>query len=283
MQSSLLHLQDAKMENEYLLKSNNEYSRLELQNSHPNYSIDRELNDKEVTYNKRVQIIDVGCGSGAVTKKILKANSKRALTITSIDTNIQILKQMQNSLSVSDSLKVQIKKESADNLKSIKSNQYDSYYCRFLLEHNPKSAQAIIDEAYRVLKIGGTATIIDADKVLLGIKTNDDKVNDDLKFLKESLVNYSDEICTQIPKLLHNAGFKIVGVKQIPTLFLSAEDKRFEAEMYRLRLNQAKPILLKFWTEEKINQFTKDFLFQIESPLTFIAYEKFVFKAIKLY
>lgn len=265
----------------YPLHSPDEFSRLEIQNSFPHYSIDVELSDREVKFNKNVHVLDAGCGSGTVSKKLLRANKNRNIKITAIDISASIIEQMKQSLSTEGRGKVNFQCEDVRSLNSIENESVDAYFSRFVFEYHPKGGQKIADNAYRVLRQGGTITIIDADNVLLGLKTDNAKLMRDLIELKKKITNYTDGICSHIPRFLHNAGFKKIELRPIPVVFFSQKEKEFEAEMYSQRFQQMRPTLLDIWPNVRVNKFISMYLDEVRKPTTLLRYEKFVFKATK--
>lgn len=274
-------LSDSELEKIYPLYNANEFKRLELQNSYPQYDIDTELDDKEVAFADGSHILDVGCGSGAITRKILKVNNKNKIQVSAIDINFDILKRMMNILNNEDQHKVKFIRDDARFLSLIANESADAYFCRFIFEYHPKHAQQIADSAFRVLKSGGSVTIIDADNVLLGLKTNNQMLTRDLAELKRKITNYTDDICAHIPRFLIKAGFKLSAPKAIPIIFFTQAEKLYEHQIYQQRFLQMKPTLLSFWPEERINRFIKMFLDEILKSETLIRYEKFVFHATK--
>jgi len=265
----------------YPLESPSEYLRLEIQNSFPQYSIEMELSDQEIKYNKGAHILDAGCGSGTVTKKILNANKNEKIKITAADISESNIEQMKLSLTPSDQAKVNFLYEDVRSLASIESETVDAYYSRFVFEYHPIDGQKIADAAFRVLKSGATATIIDADNVFLGLKTDNAKLMGELAELRQNITTYTDDICLHIPRFLHNAGFISIELKPIPVIFFSQKEKNFEAEMYNKRFQQMRPTFLDFWSSSRIDKMIDMYLSEVVKPTTLMRYEKMVFKAIK--
>lgn len=265
----------------YPLYNANEFNRLEIQNSYPQYDINTELDDSEVLFPSGSQIIDAGCGSGTVLRKLLKVNKASDIEIMAIDINPYILESARASLSDEEKLKVKFLDDDVRFLRSIEDESMDAYISRFVFEYHPLSGQDIANNAFRILKKGGKIIIIDADNVMLGLKTNNQKLRDELADFRKKITSYTDEICAHIPRFLINAGFKLSQPKAIPVVFFSQNEKEFERDMYKQRFMQMRPTMLSFWPEQRIQRFTEIFLNEIVKPETLIRYEKFVFYATK--
>lgn len=276
-----LKIENSEVSKLYPLHSPDEFLRLEIQNSFSHYSIDVELSDREIKFNKNVHILDAGCGSGTVTKKLLKANKSRNIRITAADISSGVMEQARISIAPEDQSKVKFICEDVRSLKSVLDESVDAYFSRFVFEYHPTKAQKITDAAYRVLKSGGTIIIIDADNVLLGLKTDNAKLMRDLIELKKKISTYTDDICSHIPRFLHNSGFQKIELRPIPVIFFSQKEKEFEVEMYRRRFQQMRPTLLDIWPSIRVNKFISTYLYEVAKPTTLLRYEKFVFKALK--
>lgn len=265
----------------YPLYNPNEFNRLEIQNSYPQYDINTELDDSEVLFPSGSQIIDAGCGSGTVLRKLLKINQASDIKIKAIDINPYILESTRAALSDEEKRKVEFQEDDVRFLRSIDDESADAYLSRFVFEYHPLGGQDIANNAFRVLKKGGKIIIVDADNVLFGLKTNNQKLRKELAAFRKKITSYTDEICAHLPRFLINAGFKLSRPKAIPVVFFNQSEKEFERDMYEQRFMQMRPTMLGFWPERRIEKFTEIFLNEIVKPETLIRYEKFVFYATK--
>jgi len=268
---------DKEIEKIYPLHNSNEFHRLEAQNSYPQYDINTELDDSEILFPNGSQIIDAGCGSGTVLRKLLKANKGNQIKIKAIDINPHIMDFVDPSLSTDEKVKVEFLNDDVRYLKSIEDQSIDGYFSRFVFEYHPHDAQYMANNAFRVLKKGGRIIVIDADNVMLGLKTNNKKLRNELADFRKRITTYTDEICAHIPRFLMNAGFKLSAPKAIPVVFFSQSEKEYEYEIYKQRFMQIRPTMLTFWPEQRVKKFTEMFLAEMIKPETLIRYEKFVF------
>lgn len=157
---------DQEIEKIYPLYNSNEFQRLETQNSYPQYNINTELDDSEILFPNGSQIIDAGCGSGTVLRKLLKANKGNQIKIKAIDINPHMMDFVVPSLSTDEAVKVKFFNDDVRFLKSIEDQSIDAYFSRFVFEYHPHGAQDMANNAFRVLKKGGRIIVIDADNVI---------------------------------------------------------------------------------------------------------------------
>lgn len=270
-------LSNSEIKKIYPLHNPNEFNRLETQNSYPQYDINTELEDSEVLFPNGSQIIDAGCGSGTVLRKLLRANQTSDIKIKAVDINPYILESVRASLTNEEKRKIEFIDDDVRFLRSTESETIDAFISRFVFEYHPLAGQDIANNAFRVLKKGGKIIVIDADNVLLGLNTNNQKLRNELADFRKRITTYTDEICAHIPRFFLNAGFKLSQPKAIPVVFFNQQEKQCEREIYKQRFMQMKSTMLTFWPEQRIKKFTEMFLDEIIKPETLIRYEKFVF------
>lgn len=93
-------------------------------------------------------ILDVGCGSGMVTRDILRLTKGKVIAIDGSSQMIEVAKQV-----LSDYDNVELKKENAEKL-SFKDNTFDIVTCNLFLMW-ADSPQKVVNEMARVTKPGG--------------------------------------------------------------------------------------------------------------------------------
>lgn len=90
------------------------------------------------------KVLDVGCGTGRLVKKLLERNA----IVTGIDVSEEMLKIARKKFKTSEFIE-----EDAEKL-SFKDDSFDIVTASFLIVHL-KNLRKFFDEAYRVLKPGG--------------------------------------------------------------------------------------------------------------------------------
>ena len=112
----------------------------------------RELALTGLTLNPQTQVLDVCCGSGQATSVLVKYSQN----VTGLDASPLSLKRAQNNVP-----QAQYVEAFAENM-PFADHSFDVVHTSAALhEMNPEQLQQILNEVYRVLKPGGTFTLVD--------------------------------------------------------------------------------------------------------------------------
>ena len=101
--------------------------------------------------NSNDKIIDVGSGTGDISKIILKENKN--VSIYSVDLNLKMLKEAKKQFSDQQKKKIKFINANAENL-PFENNFFDKYVISFCLR-NVTHIEKALHDAFRILKPGG--------------------------------------------------------------------------------------------------------------------------------
>lgn len=256
---------------DYLIDSVDENRRLDYQNKIDVYNLDNELSFFDWKENDLV--LDAGCGNGNVVEKLL---AKGLNHIHGIDLSADRVKQSQERFK--DNKDVQFFQRSLEATE-FKDGVYDQVICRYVYEHVTHPSE-IIKELHRVLKPNGVINIINFDDVFFGFYTKNEKFNEELKALK-SKVPQDFEIARKLPHLLKSHQFKNI-VWDAQTYFFKGERLAMEIENNKMRLEQARPHLSKYFDSmDAYDQFAATYMEELKDDCNVLFMTKYLIKAKK--
>ncbi len=105
---------------------------------------------------KKINLLDLGCGQGFFIEKILE-NTKSDIFINGIDLSYELLKIAQDKFS--NNKNISLKHTDAENLSHIKDVSIDKIYSVLALQ-NMKDVEKVISEVKRVLKKDGRCLFV---------------------------------------------------------------------------------------------------------------------------
>jgi ubiquinone/menaquinone biosynthesis C-methylase UbiE len=130
---------------------------------------------------KNDQVLDIGCGTGLLSLKIL---SKKTCNITAIDSSAQMLKIFQEKIAKCNlAEKIHCALTSAENMK-FKPNQFDIIAATVAL-HHVKSKEPVIRRINELLKVGGRFILGEIDMDTTGNLEDPKRLQRILNYLKE--------------------------------------------------------------------------------------------------
>lgn len=257
----------------YVLECSEEGERLEKQNSARLYNVENEIS--EIDFKEGSRILDVGCGTGALTRSIL--NNYKNVHITGVD--LSSLRQNQAADLIQPNLRSRVRFVCDDITKdTLSENAYDYVVSRFVM-HHLEDPLATLRSMKRTLKPSGEMVIIDSDGILFNFFCNDlwimsalDKIRSNFKidmFAARKMKSY-----------FHKIELTKVRTRIIPMHF-SGEDMKLEAQQYRERFVFMKPVLEKILGESDYLRFSHGYVAALESGEAELFYNKFVCQGIK--
>ena len=157
------------------------------------------------------EVLDLGCGTGALMKQVISEDSHRHLT--GIDLSSQMIEKAKHQLKNKATLVV----GDSENLPFF-DQTFDIVYCNDSFHHYPNPQKAIA-EIYRVLKIGGTLIIGDTYLPVIArqvmnyfIRFNKD--GDVRIYSKKEMISFLEELFHEIKWIkVSNSAYMIKGVK----------------------------------------------------------------------
>ncbi len=252
----------------YVLESVVEAERLETQNKNELYSVEDEL--KGIEFFNGEKIIDIGCGTGAVSAEILKKNSR--VDLTAIDISEIRIQQAKNLLPTcyKDKIKFQCLNLMTNTLPE---NSFDVVISRFVLHHLEDPLQMLISMK-RVLKPGGRLIIIDSDGILLNYFCTDQWLMDCLNRIQKGM-KLDMFIGRKLKSYYDYMGLENIDVKMIPMHFKN-ESLKSEVNQYRERFSIMKEFFRELLGQTDADNFMGLYLKYLEKGSAELFYNKFV-------
>ena len=133
------------------------YSRKESVRLDDQAQVLRNLLHADVRFPAGTHVLEAGCGTGSQT--VILADHNPSVHFTSIDISEESLKEA--SERTSGHTNVSLERQDIYDL-SFVDESFDHLFCCFVLEHLPEP-EAAVEQLARVLKPGGTITVIEGD------------------------------------------------------------------------------------------------------------------------
>ena len=265
---------------EYILESKFEGERLHYQASHKNYDPISDLQYINISLPKESLILDAGCGNGLVSTILAEKNPESV--VYAVDNSKERLKEA-NTLAQNKNIRNIILKNRDLRSTGLLDESMDIIICRFVFEHTKNIAQEISNHLFQLLKTGGKLVIIDTDGLFYHLDTENSFLSNSLLQLKNSDLNFSSNICKQIPRFLNRSGFKNknINIHPKPILFFEESDRFYEYTLCQMRLTQLKPNIGRIIGKNNVDKFINSYLEEILNPENFIYYQKFIFEVTK--
>lgn len=251
----------------YILEQESEAKRLEKQNAQAIYSIKEELS--EITSAEHDEILDAGCGTGAVTRHLVQYHSFKSLD--AVDFSQERLDFASKSLT-GENENINFIQADLNNLENLKC-YYDLIISRFVM-HHLENPSAVIKSLVNHLKPSGELVIVDSDGILFNFYCRDQWVLNVLDEIKSHL-HLDMFVARKMKVLMFKAGLSELDSRIIPMHFKGA-DLQFEKQQYHERFEAISPWLDSVLGGEKSHDFQKRYLAAFDEPDTEIFYNKFI-------
>ncbi len=257
----------------YVLESELEAKRLEKQNSCQLYNVSRELDGIQFTDGEI--IMDVGCGTCAMTREILNINP--SVKITAVDLSEIRLRQAQKLINPRHKSNVEFVNVDI-NKNSLKEEQFDSVVNRFVL-HHLEDPKILLNAMKRLVKPGGRIVTVDSDGILLNYFSSNSWVMNKLKILENKLP--MDLFAARKLRAFYSElNLHDIEVKMIPMHFTGVELTN-EIEQYRDRFAIMKDQIDKMLGLRDAKKFINIYLEDLELGRAELFYNKFIAQGYK--
>ncbi len=272
------------MENKYRLDAQDEAKRLEEQSSQDNYSIKNELHLAGVEIRPNDLVLDAGCGTGLLSRALIDLFPDQTFRIDAIDMTDRLLEYAIEETNKGHQYLNRINFQKKDICELTAKNIYQKIFSRFVFQHIPtREAQLkAANTLYQSLAPGGSLYVIDCYGFLSHLDTNN-------SWLKEQIKKAEDSIPIDM-----NIGIKLRGLfldigipaNQITTQienfkFETVEQRQTEANLWRQRFVNAKPLLNSILGEEVSAKLGNEYVSEIMNPRTYIHAQKFIVEVSK--
>lgn len=259
----------------YILEDENEVTRLEKQNIHRLYSIEEELRLVEIKNN--IDLLDAGCGTGAVTRYVLEHCKPK--TMTAMDFSEIRLREMNKILRKNHPNSVIEFKHFDLMNENFEGSEYDHVISRFVMHHLVDPQKAIF-KLTASLRNDGKLTIIDSDGILFNIYSGNKWLDKKLHQLKDAM-EIDFYVGRRLKFLMGESGLTDLQSRVIPMHFCGVE-LELERDQYAERFCAMKGFLKKALGDRDAAKFVHQYLDALSKPSTELFYNKFITQGRKI-
>lgn len=258
----------------YILESKDEGARLERQNTARLYRVEDEL--REVRFKDNSRILDVGCGTGALLRHILRTTNQT--DVTGIDLSKERL-HLANSF-LDEELRTRTTLVQGNIVENtFPESSFDYVTSRFVMHHLDRPIEALW-AMKRVLKNGGEMIVVDSDGILFNFYSDDNWLMDALEKLKKNM-GVDMFAARKLKSMFHSLGFQNVK-SHIMTMHFTGDELREEAKQYEERFVAIRPLLIEVLGELGAARFTDSYVKALRSDKAELFYNKFICTGKKL-
>lgn len=213
--------------------------------------------------NPSARVLEVGCGPGALAAAV--AELPERANVTGIDRSTQRLSQQVEHPAGTN---LQLKQGDANAL-PIADDSFDLVYSRFMLQYLPTRERAIA-EMLRVLKPGGRLLLQDLDGQLVWHDGMDPELEEGLARVLAHLAKsgFDPHVGRKLFGLAGRAGLQNMDLRVEPYHFILGQASDHELELWRLKLDIARPEIRKALGEEDGDRLVEGFLAHLANPET---------------
>jgi SAM-dependent methyltransferase len=185
--------------------------RLEFRAKDPTFSAYREAYMKVVDLPRTAAVLDLGCGTGVVTRAIA-AREGFAGTVTGIDQSPEFIAAAER-LAANDGLGDRVEFVVGDaHALEFPAASFDAAVAHTLVSH-VRDPLAVLAEAARVIRPGGTVAIFDGDYASLTFGCDDARLGEGMERAVQSMIMSAPRVMRELPRLLPKAGLRLIATQ----------------------------------------------------------------------
>lgn len=258
----------------YILENASEFERLEKQSQNKFYDFESELRDFHPKANG--VILDAGCGSGVVSRYLVRKFPESQ--VVGCDFSDIRVKQAGRFSGHIQNLTFQ--REDLMQL-SFEEGTFDHVILRYVAQHQSHSdLKHIFSEIHRVLKVGGSIHVVDADGFLFNLFPVDPAVESMMMKIRNSQ-KVDFEIGRKLPDFLACAGFGDLDWK-VEVCSFQGDELPGEQQRMIERFNLANPFFLELLKDQQaVDLFCESYLRAMVQPGAVMFFNKFVVSGFK--
>lgn len=267
------------MKNKYRLEGADEAKRLEEQSNQDNYSIKNELFLADVKIRPNDLVLDAGCGTGLLSRALIDLFPDHSFKIDAIDVTDHLLEYAIKETRKGNQYLNRINFQKKDICDLSDQNLYQKIFSRFVFQHIPtrESQLRAANTLYQSLAPGGSLYVIDCYGFLSHLDTNNTWLKEQIKKTEES-IPIDMNIGIKLRGLFLDNG--VPATKVITKIenfkFDTFEQRQTEANLWKQRFMNAKPLLDSILGEEASMKLGKEYVSEIMNPRTYIHAQKFI-------
>lgn len=258
---------------QYILKGQNEATRLDEQSAIPEFSLLKEL--ENIHLKKGAVVLDAGCGSGVLCRFL--EEKYLDLKVNGCDLNETGLEYAR---------KMSHKPNSHFFQHNIVENPlkktYDVIFNRLVAHHlGEEKLRMMLKNFFEALNPEGKVHIIDIDGLMLNIGTLSPGLKDKLDLLKKAFAG-DCQVARLIPSLMHEVGFKNISW-QIQMMDFQGESRKSEVDQWKSRFESALPFYIEILGSEfEAKKFFKEYTQEASKDHVPLFYNKFIISGEKI-
>ena len=185
--------------------------RLEYRGTDPTFVAYRDAYLKLVDLSPTAAVLDLGCGTGVVTRA-LATRDGFAGTVTGIDQSPDFIAAAQR-LAADDGVGDRVEFVVGDVHKlDLAAASFDAVVAHTLISH-VRDPLAVLGEAARVVRPGGSVAIFDGDYGSLTFDCSDPRLAEPLEHAVQSMIMSSPRVMRELPRLLSKVGLRLVATQ----------------------------------------------------------------------
>jgi SAM-dependent methyltransferase len=185
--------------------------RLEYRGTDPTFAAFREAYLKLIDLSSAAAVLDLGCGTGVVTRAIA-ARDGFAGTVTGIDQSpgfIAAAQRLAADHGVGDRVEFVVGDVHALDFPAA---SFDAAVAHTLLSH-VRDPLGVLAEAARVVRPGGFVAIFDGDYASLTFGSSDPELGSAVERAIQSMIMSSPRVMREVPRLLPSAGLQLIAAQ----------------------------------------------------------------------
>jgi ubiquinone/menaquinone biosynthesis C-methylase UbiE len=185
--------------------------RLEFRAKDPTFVAYREAYLKLIDLPHAAAVLDLGCGTGVVTRAIA-ARDRFAGTVTGIDQSPEFIaaaERLAADAGVGD--RVEFVVGDAHEL-DLPAASFDAAVAHTLISH-VRDPLAVLAEAARVIRPGGVVAVFDGDYASLTFGCSDPQLGQTIERAIQSMIMSSPRVMREVPRLLPKAGLQLIATQ----------------------------------------------------------------------
>jgi ubiquinone/menaquinone biosynthesis C-methylase UbiE len=185
--------------------------RLEFRAKDPTFAAYREAYLKVMELPRTAAVLDLGCGTGVVTRAIA-ARDGFAGTVTGVDQSPQFIAAAER-LAADEGLGDRVELVVGDaHALDFPAASFDVAVAHTLVSH-VRDPLTVLAEAARVIRPGGSVAVFDGDYASLTFGCDDPQLGQAMERAVQSMIMSSPRVMRELPRLLPKAGLRLIATQ----------------------------------------------------------------------
>jgi ubiquinone/menaquinone biosynthesis C-methylase UbiE len=185
--------------------------RLEFRAKDPTFTAYREAYLKVMDLPRTAAVLDLGCGTGVVTRAIA-ARDGFAGTVTGVDQSPEFIAAAER-LAADEGLGDRVELVVGDaHALDFPAASFDVAVAHTLVSH-VRDPLTVLAEAARVIRPGGSVAIFDGDYASLTFGCDDPQLGQEMERAVQSMIMSAPRVMRELPRLLPKAGLRLIATQ----------------------------------------------------------------------